>query len=60
MSQLDQRQTARAVMRFGKRTRLIAEVDVSAAGLLSITALVCGILLSTTVLVTQALRESRR
>lgn len=60
MRLLDQRQTARARMRLGKHTRLEAEVDVSAAGLLSITALVCGILLSTTVLVTQAIRESRR
>jgi hypothetical protein len=60
MRLLNQRQTARARMRLGKRTRFEAEVDVSAAGLLSITALVCGILLSTTVLVTQAIRESRR
>jgi len=60
MSLLDQRQTARAVMRFGKRAKLSAEVDVTAAGLLSITALVCGILLSTTVLVVETIRESRR
>lgn len=60
MKLLDQRQTARARMRLGKFARMDAKVDVSAAGLLSITALVCGILLSTTVLVTQAIRESRR
>ncbi len=60
MSLLDQRQTARALMRFGKRAKLEAQVDVSAGGLLSITVLVCGILLSTSVLVTQAIRESRR
>lgn len=60
MSLLDQRQTAHALMRFGKRAKLEAQVDVSAAGLLSITVLVCGILLSTSVLVTQAIRESRR
>jgi hypothetical protein len=60
MSLLDQRQTGRALLRFGKRAKLEAQVDVSVAGLLGIAVLVSGILLSTSVLVTQAIRESRR
>lgn len=55
-----QRQAGRAVIRLGRHVRLSAEVDVTPAGLLSITALVCGILLSTTVLVGTAIREARR
>lgn len=60
MSIHDDRQTARSVLRLGKRVELKAELDVSPAGLLGITALVCGILLSTTVLVTGIIREARR
>lgn len=59
MESLTTRQTARAMIRFGKRTRLSSEIDVSTGGLLAITVLVCGILLSTTVLVGTAIRESR-
>jgi len=57
---LSERQTARTVVRLGRRVKLTAEVDVTPAGLLSIGALVCGILLSTTVLVGTAIREGRR
>jgi hypothetical protein len=57
---LSERQTARSVIRLGKAVKLTAEVDVTAAGLLSIGALVCGILLSTTVLVGTAIREGKR
>lgn len=60
MSKLTDRQTANAMLRLGRHTKLKADVDVSTAGLLSITVLVCGILLSTTVLVAYAIRESRR
>lgn len=60
MGTLSERQTARTLARFGKRVRLSAELDVTPIGLLSITALVCGILLSTTVLVGTAIRESHR
>ena len=56
----DDRQTARSVIRLGKRVKLQAELDLSPAGLLGITVLVCGILLSTTVLVTRTIREARR
>ena len=56
MKMLSERQTARSSVRIGQRVKLKAEVDVSAAGLLSITVLVCGILLSTTVLVTRTIR----
>lgn len=59
MNPLAERQTARALLRAGKRFKLQAEVDVTPVGLLSITALVCGILLSTTVLVAKTIRESR-
>jgi hypothetical protein len=57
---LSERQTARSHIRLGKRVRLTAEVDVTAAGLLSIGVLVCGILLSTTVLVGTAIRDGKR
>lgn len=60
MGMLSERQTARSVARFGKRVRLQAELDVTPAGLLSIGALVCGILLSTAVLVGTSVREGRR
>lgn len=60
MGMLSERQTARSLLRFGKRVKLTAQVDVTAAGLLSIGALVCGILLSTSVLVGTAIRDGRR
>ena len=60
MSPLAERQTARTVIRLGRSVKLSAEVDVTPAGLLSITALVCGILLSTTGLVVRTIREARR
>jgi hypothetical protein len=43
----------------GKHVKLKADVDVTPAGLLAITVLVCGILLSTTKLVGTTIRESR-
>jgi hypothetical protein len=60
MGTLSERQTARSLVRLGRHVRLQAELDVTPVGLLSITALVCGILLSTTVLVGTAIRESHR
>lgn len=60
MSRLDTRQTARASIRLGRHAKFQAEVDVTPGGLLSISAVVCGILLSTSVLVAVAIRESRR
>jgi hypothetical protein len=60
MRMLSERQTARSVARFGKQVKLRAELDVTPAGLLSIGVLVCGILLSTTVLVGTSIRETRR
>ena len=59
MSPLAERQTARSLVRIGKRVKLKAEVDVTPAGLLSIAGLVSGILLSTTVLVVATIRASR-
>lgn len=59
MNVLSERQTARSLIRLGRRVKLAADLDVTPAGLLSITVLVCGILLSTTVLVGTAIRESR-
>lgn len=58
MSPLAQRQTARSLIRLGKRVRLTAEVDVTPVGLLSIAGLVSGILLSTTVLVVATIRAA--
>jgi hypothetical protein len=55
---MTERQSARGLLLVGKTIKLRAQVDVTPAGLLSITALVCGILLSTTVLVGTAIRES--
>jgi len=60
MNLLTERQTARATARLGKRIRFKSEVDVSTGGLLAITGLVCGILLTTTCLVASTIRESRR
>lgn len=59
MGKLSERQTARYLVRLGRHVKLKAEIDVSPAGLLSVTALVCGILLSTTVLVTRTIRAKR-
>jgi hypothetical protein len=59
MKVFSERQSARGLIRLGKHVRLRADVDVTPAGLLSITVLVCGILLSTTVLVGTAVRDSR-
>lgn len=58
MNKLAERQTARSMIRLGKRVKLEAEVDVTPRGLLGITVLVCGILLTTTVLVTRTIREA--
>jgi len=59
MQLLSERQTARSRLRLGP-VRMKARVDVTPAGLLTIGALVCGILLSTSVLVATAVREARR
>lgn len=59
MNPLAERQTARSLVRIGRRIKLKAEVDVTPAGLLSIAGLVSGILLSTTVLVVATIRASR-
>jgi len=60
MGTLSERQTARSLIRLGRRVNLSAELDVTPTGLLSIAVLVCGILLSTTVLVGTAIRESHK
>ena len=54
------RQRSEIHLRFGQAVDLKASVDVSSTGLLAITALVSGILLSTAVLVRSAVRERRR
>jgi hypothetical protein len=59
MQLLSERQTARSRLRLGP-VRMKARVDVTPVGLLTIGALVCGILLSTSVLVATAVREARR
>lgn len=59
MSPLEHRQTARLSIRLSRPTSVEADVDVSTSGLLAITGLVCGILLSTTVLVATAISESQ-
>ena len=59
MNVLSERQTASSLIRLGRHVRFRADVDVTPAGLLGITVLVCGILLSTSVLVATAIRESR-
>ena len=59
MQLLSERQTARSRLRLGP-VRMKARVDVTPAGLLTIGALLCGILLSTSVLVATAVREARR
>lgn len=60
MGMLSERQTARSVVTLGRWVKLRAQLDVTPAGLLSISVLVCGILLSTSVLVGTAIRESQR
>jgi hypothetical protein len=54
------RQRSEFHLRFGQAVDIRASVDVSSTGLLAITALVSGILLSTAVLVRSAVREGRR
>lgn len=54
------RQRGEVHLRFGQTVDLKASVDVTSTGLLAITALVSGILLSTAVLVRSAVREERR
>lgn len=54
------RQRSEVHLRFGQAVEIKASVDVTGAGLLAITALVSGILLSTAVLVRSAVRERRR
>lgn len=54
------RQRVEVRLRFGRACEFEAKVDVSSTGLLAITALVSGILLSTAVLVRSAVREGRR
>jgi hypothetical protein len=54
------RQRGEVEVRIWKGLEFKAKVDVSARGLLAITALVSGILLSTAVLVSGAVREGRR
>jgi len=56
---LADRQTARATVRIGRHFRARAEVNLSAGGVLSIAALVGGILLTTSVLVATTIRTSR-
>ena len=57
---LADRQRSELHLRFGQAVDIRASVDVSSQGLLAITALVSGILLSTAVLVRGAVREGRR
>lgn len=54
------RQRSDVELRFAKAIELKASVDVSSTGLLAISVLVTGILLSTAVLVGTAVREGRR
>jgi hypothetical protein len=58
--QAGDRQRAEFHLRLGETREMKMTVDVSSSGLLAITALVSGILLSTTVLVRSAVREGRR
>ena len=60
MLNLNDRQTARATIRIGRAVELDAQADLSTAGLIGIAMLVSGILLSTSVIVGTAIRESRR
>lgn len=54
------RQRGEVHLRIGQTVDIKASVDVTSTGLLAITALVSGILLSTAVLVHCAVREGRR
>jgi hypothetical protein len=54
------RQRSEVSLRFGRAVDIKASVDVTSTGLLAITALVSGILLSTAVVVHSAMRKSRR
>ncbi|MFC4256267.1 hypothetical protein GRI97_10940 [Altererythrobacter xixiisoli] len=60
MNALSERQTAKVGMRLGKRVKFVARADLTPAGLLAISALVCGILLSTSVIVKTALDGNGR
>ncbi|KTR82495.1 hypothetical protein NS277_13550 [Novosphingobium barchaimii] len=60
MKALSERQVARSLVRVGKFVKVRATVELTPIGLLSIGAMVSGILLSTSVLVATAVRESRR
>lgn len=60
MPVLDHSQSARASVKVGRLFELEAEANLTTGGLLAITVLVSGILLSTTVLVATAVREGRR
>ena len=51
---------ARMSLKLGRFVDFEADTEVTSAGLLSVAALVSGILLSTSVLVAAAIRESRR
>ena len=51
---------ARMSLRVGRLVDFQADAEVTSAGLLSVAALVSGILLSTSVLVAASIRESRR
>ncbi len=47
---------AKGAIRFGRRARMVTSVEITSGGILSIAALVSGILLSTAVLVRAAAR----
>ena len=57
---LADRQTAEASFMLTKNVGMKAKVDISSGGLLSVTALVSGILLATSVLVHVAVRDGKR
>ena len=56
----DDHQFARASIEFGRAVKLQAEAKLTTAGILAVTALVSGILLSTARLVAVSVREGRR
>jgi hypothetical protein len=53
-------QRGKISLRVGRRTRLVVSASVTSGGLLAIGGLVSSILLSTTILVGVAVRESRK
>lgn len=57
---MDDRQFARATLEIGKAVRMHVEASLTTKGLLGITVLVSGILLSTSVLVATSIREGRK